>query len=212
MNKLKNEFFEYPNSLVFRPFRNYELIKLEGKGNVWVALFYILLLGVIYSLSYNATGFIVNDNNPVEYNGLMQFLGFVLPVLLLIVSNWSVSTLLNGKGKVKEITMVMGYSLYPFIWMYLLAIIYSNIMLIDESYIYYLIINIGILVSLFNMLAGLIIIHEYTLKEALATILYTIIAFIIILFIIFLMFSLYLQIADFVSTFSRELSQRIGGL
>lgn len=212
MNKFKEEFFSYPNSLVFRPFRNYELIKREGKGNVWVAIFYIVLLGVIYSMAYNATGFLVNNNNAATYNGLLQFLGITVPIFLLIVSNWSVSTLMNGKGKLREITMVMGYSVYPFIWMYVLGIVYSNIMIADESYIYYLIINIGILLCAFSLLAGMIMIHEYTLKEALFTILCTIIAFIIILFIIFLMFSLYLQIADFVSTLSRELSQRIGGL
>ncbi len=211
MNKFKQEVFKYPNALTFRPFRNYELIKLEGRGNVWVAVCFICIMGLLYSLSYNATGFIVNDNNAIEYNGLGQFLGFVLPVALLIVSNWSVTTLMNGKGKIREITMVAGYCMYPLIIMYIIAMVYSNIMIFEETYLYYLLLNIGILFSAFNMLAGLIIVHEYSLKQALYSIFLTIVSFIIILFVIFLLFSLYLQIVDFIATFSRELSQRLGG-
>lgn len=212
MSKVKEEVLKYPIALTFRPFRNYELIKIEGRGNVGVAIFYIVLIGIMYSLAYNATGFLVNNNNAVEYNGVAQFLGLVLPIILLIISNWSVTTLMNGKGKFREIIMVAGYSMFPMIVMYLIAIIFSNIMIADESYIYYLILAIGYLFSGFNILAGLIMIHEYSLKEAVYTIVLTLVAFIIILFIIFLMFSLFLQISDFITTLSRELSQRIGGM
>lgn len=212
MSKIKEEILNFPIALTFRPFRNYEAIKLEGRGNVWVAILFIVIMGIIYSLAYNAIGFLVNDNNASEYNGVTQFLGLILPICLLIVSNWSVTTLMNGKGKFKEIIMVAGYSLFPMIIMYLVSIVFSNIMIADEAYIYYLMINIGALAVAFNILAGLIIIHQYTLKEAVYTIVLTIAAFIIILFVIFLMFSLFLQISDFISTLFREITQRLGGL
>ncbi len=212
MRNFKDEFFHFPVSTTFHPFKAYDSIKYENKGNLYVAIFYIVLTGILFSISYNATGFLVNDNNPTEYNGLTEFLGFVIPAFLLIIANWSVTTLMDGKGKFKEIIMVAGYSCFPFIIMYTVSIVYSNVMIMEEVYLYYLIINIGLLFSFFSMLIGLIMIHKYTLKEAILSILATVVGFIIIVFIIFLMMSLFLQIFDFFDVLMRELSQRVGGV
>ncbi len=212
MDKLKQELIDFPVACTFHPFKAYDSIKYENQGNTLVALFYIFLTGILFSISYNATGFIVNDNNPAEYNGVMEFLGFVLPVLLIIVANWSVTTLMNGKGKFREIIMIAGYGCFPFLIMYFIALLYSNVMILEEAYLYHLIINIGILFSGFSILIGVIMVHKYTLKEALYSLLATLVSFIIMLFIIFLMISLFLQISSFFTVFFRELSQKMGGL
>lgn len=211
MNKFVYNVFKFPTQIVFRPFRYYMEIKDEGAGSLGVAILYIILLSLFASLSYNATGFLINDNNANDYNGLLEFLGVLSPIFLLTVSNWSVTVLLNGKGKYREIVMVAGYSVFPYLVTAFVALIFSNIMISDEAYIYHLIINIGLFFAGLNMLAGMIIIHEYSLREALLTIVFTIVAFVVILFLIFLMFSLLLQIQDFLMTFGRELLQRLGG-
>ncbi len=212
MSKISYQIFKFPTKLVFRPFRHYLEIKDQGAGNVAVAIGIIIVLSILSSLSYNATGFLVNDNNGSKYNGVLEFLGVFSPILLLTISNWSVTVLFNGKGTYREIVMVAGYSLFPYLVMSFIALIFSNIMIASEIYIYYLIINIGLFFTCLNILAGIVIIHEYSLREALLTIIFTIMAFIVILFLLFLMFSLLLQIYDFIVTFERELIMRLGGV
>lgn len=212
MNKVIDALFLFPTKIVFRPFRHYMEIKDENGGNLGVAFGYIVLISLFISYSYNATGFLVNSNNANDYNGVLEFLGVFSPVILLTISNWSVTVLFNGKGTYREIVMVAGYSLFPYLIASIIALIYSNIMVANEVYIYYLILNVGLFFTGLSILSGIVIIHEYSLRESLLTILYTIIAFIIILFLMFLMFSLFLQIQDFVITFTRELIQRLGGV
>lgn len=212
MSKFMYQVFKFPTKIVFRPFRHYMEIKDEGAGNVGVAVGIIIVLSLFNSLSYNATGFLVNENNASDYNGLIQFFGVLAPIFLLTVSNWSVTVLFNGKGTYREIVMVAGYAMFPYLIMSIIALLFSNMMISDEAYLYFLIINIGVFFAALNILAGIVIIHEYSLSEALLTILFTIMAFIVILFLIFLTFSLLLQINDFIITFGRELIQRLGGV
>lgn len=212
MNKFMYDVCKFPTKIVFRPFRHYMEIKDEGAGSLGVAIGILIVLSIFNSLSYNATGFLVNNNDANDYNGVIQFLGIFIPILLIAISNWSVTVLFNGKGTFREIIMVAGYAMFPYLVMSLIALIFSNMMIGDEIYIYNLIINIGVFFAALNVLAGLIIIHEYSLSEALLTIVFTVMAFIVILFLIFLTFSLLLQIQDFIVTFGRELIQRLGGV
>ncbi len=211
MNKFVYETVKFPIKIVFRPFRNYMEIKDEGAGSLLFAIAVIVALSLFASLSYNLTGFLVNNNNATDYNGIREFFGMMFPILLLAISNYSVTVLFNGKGTFREIMMVTGYSLYPYLVASIIALIFSNMMISNEIYMYFLIINIGVFFTGLNVLSGIIIIHEYSLREALLTIVFTIMAFIVILFIIFLTFSLFLQIDEFFATIFKELIQRIRG-
>ncbi|MGO4843943.1 hypothetical protein AB4144_67850, partial [Rhizobiaceae sp. 2RAB30] len=49
----------------------------------------------------------------------------MLPFILFCVANWSLTTLMDGEGKFLEIITAVGYSLLPFIILYLPQVVFS---------------------------------------------------------------------------------------
>ena len=212
LHNAKEQYISTPFSVMFRPFRSFEEMKTEGRGSYLVALSFIVIYSVIKVIEYNATGFIVNENNIQAFNGFIEFMGLFLPLILLISSNWSISTLTNGKGSFKEITMIVGYSIFPLIIASVIALIFSNVMIMPEAYIYSLILVIGFVFTAFNLLVGLIVMHDFTLGEAVKSILLSVVSFMIQIFVLLLLYSLLLQLIGFISVIGTEILQRLGGM
>ncbi|MGL5021047.1 MAG: Yip1 family protein [Mycoplasmatales bacterium] len=211
VKKIMNDLIVIPSFVVTRPFKGFSRVKDDKEGSWVAALILIIIFSSFSIVNYNTLGFIVNFNNPSSFNSLVLFFGSFGPILLFVISNWSVATITNGKGTFKEILMVAGYACFPIIISSIAANIYSNIMISEEIYLYFLIINIGSLLSLFVVLTGLITIHEYSLGDVVKNLLLSIVSLMVIMFILLLLFSLTLQFYDFIITFFREVTIRLGG-
>ena len=94
------------------------------------------------------------------------------------------------------------------IWSSLLGMIFSNILSKDEMAIYYLIVGLGIALTVYMFFFGIISIHEYGLGQCLLTILFTAIAAFIILFACLLFFDLFQRMYGFIYTIYREITIR----
>ena len=132
----------------------------------------------------------------------------VVPVVVIAISNWSVTTLLDGKGKMKEIFMMICYCLYPFIWANGLGILLSNILTQDEMAVYTLVIALGVALLLYMFFFGIISIHEYGLVKCILTILFTVVAALVVIFACLLFFDLFQRMYGFVYTIYEEITLR----
>ena len=168
----------------------------------------MILMIFLNILKFQYNGFIVNTNNIKDLNSISQIAYIVGAVLVLTVANWSVTTLFDGKGNMKEIFKMICYCLYPMIWSSLLGMIFSNILSKDEMAIYYLIVGLGIALTIYMFFFGIISIHEYGLGQCLLTILFTAIAAFIILFACLLFFDLFQRMYGFIYTIYREITIR----
>ena len=108
----------------------------------------------------------------------------------------------------KEIFMMICYCLYPFIWANGLGILLSNILTEDEIAIYTLVVALGVILMLYMFFFGIISIHEYGLVQCLLTILFTIIAALVVIFACLLFFDLFQRMYGFVYTIYREITLR----
>jgi hypothetical protein len=61
------------------------------------------------------TGFLVNTNEISDMNILIQFSYVILPFIVWCVSNWSITTLIDGEGSFKDIYITTAYALLPLI-------------------------------------------------------------------------------------------------
>ena len=136
-------------------------------------------------------------------NSISIFLTWVLGLLLFIVSNWSVTTLLNGKGGMGDILKVVSYSLVPFICTLLFQVLVSNFIILEEAMIVY------VVWTLFMLLAGLCVIHEYSFGKNLIAIVLTFVAAAIIMFLGILIFTLIEQMVLFVISVGQEFFRRL---
>ena len=197
-----------PTYILAHPLKGFEEFKRYKKGKMSVALIFVILAVLVNILKFQYDGFLVNNNDLKDLNSIEQIAYVAGAVLVATVANWSVTTLFDGKGNMKEIFMMICYCLYPFIWANGLGIILSNILTEDEMAVYTLVIGLGIALLCYMFFFGVISIHEYGLVQCLLTILFTIIAALIVIFAFLLFFDLFQRMYGFAYTIYREITLR----
>lgn len=203
-----NDCIKFPAYILTHPLKGFEEFKRYKRGKMSVALIFMILTILVNILKFQFDGFLVNNNNIKDLNSVAQIAYVAGAVLVITVANWSVTTLFDGKGNMREIFMMICYCLYPFIWATGLGILLSNILTEDEMAIYTLVIVLGVVLLIYMFFFGIISIHEYGLVQCLLTILFTIVAALIILFACLLLFDLFQRMYGFVYTLYREITIR----
>ncbi len=199
----------YLKTALFHPFEGFYDIRFRGKGSFVIALIILCLYGFIECAAYQYTGFVLNMNDIYEMNSISIFLSHTLIIVLLCVSNWTVTTLFNGKGNFISIFTTVCYGLIPYALSRLLMAFLSNFIIIDEAMIIYMIVGIGVVWSVFLVVCGLCVIHEYGLFQNLVAILVTFIAAFIIVFILVLFLTLEEKMFGFIGDVVREFTRRV---
>lgn len=204
----KEEYIKFPLYILSHPLKGFDIFKREKKAKMSVAITYMIVLILLNILWIQYAGFEINDFEIKDINSIAEITYIVGIVVLLTVSNWSVTTLFDGKGKMKEIFLMVCYSLFPMIWSTGVGIILSRILTGEEIAIYGLIMTLGTVLSMYMIFMGMISIHEYGLGKNILTIIFTLIAAAIIIFILLLSFNLFQTIYGFFYTIYQEITLR----
>lgn len=201
-------YIKFPAFILTHPIKGFDYFKREKEGKMQVAVTFMVILIILQILKFQYTGFVVNQNDPNDLNTLKEIALVIFPIILFTVSNWSITTLFDGKGKMREIYMMVCYALFPMLWTETIGLIFSNYITADEVGFYYLIIGIGSFLTGYLIFFGLISIHEYGVLKCIGSIVGTAIAILVILFVMILAFDLFQQIYTFFYTIYREISLR----
>lgn len=204
----KKEKLLYPFYVISHPFDGFYEVRHRGKGSVPVALLLIFLFGLSFSLKRRYASFVVNLINPRGVNTETEIIGVFLAVFLFATANWSITCLMEGEGRFKDIVTVIGYSMLPMVLTYVPATILSWFIASDEESIYYLLTNISMIFFVILLLIGIMIIHNFSFGKTIVTLFFTIIALMIIIFIILLIISLMNQVYLFFESAYTELILR----
>lgn len=210
MKMIKENFINFPIYILFRPFDGFYELKFRKKGRLEVALLFLFLSAILSIIEYQYTGYLINQNDPQSLNSILELSKFIVPILILVTANWSITTLLDGKGKYKDIFMMICYSLLPMIFTRVIAVIYSNVMISEEIAFYTILLSIGTLWTTLLVFVGTITIHEYSLNRAVITVLLTIVSTAVIIFLMLLFFSMIQQLYGFVASLLSEIKYRTG--
>ncbi|WP_337104413.1 YIP1 family protein [Paenibacillus sp. YIM B09110] len=199
---------KYSLHVAFHPFDGFWDLKYENKGKLRVALAILLGVTVMMILKRQYSGYVVNFNYPLDLNSINELKYIVFPFLLWCIANWSLTTLMDGEGKFKEIVIATGYAMLPLILLYLPNLLLSNVITLREASFYYLLESVATLWFVWLMFIGTMTVHQYTVMKTIMTMLLTIVVMGVIIFLGLLFFSLIQQIVGFVYTIYQELSLR----
>lgn len=200
--------FKFPLYLMSHPIQGYNEFKTEKKAKMSVAIFILLLFVLEEILAYKYLGPVINTNNPQKFNSLLLLAYSVGPVVLLTVANWSVTTLMDGKGKMAEIFMLICYSLFPAVMLGFLHIALSNVMIEDEKQLILVLKILSWVLTAYMAFMGLVVIHEYSIIKTIGSIILTVLAACVIMFVCLLLFDLVEQIYGFIYSLYDEISAR----
>lgn len=187
------------------PMDGFYWIRHRDYGSVPIAIILVILFSLCFSLNRIGANFIVNDVEPTTVDSLEELSGILLLYALLCVANWSITCLMNGEGRMKDIATAIGYGCAPLIPAFLLATAMSHFITEEEAAFYTMIIGLGIAYGAILVLIGIMQVHNYTLSKTLQTLLLTFVAVLIIIFVALLLADLIGQVINFIRSLYIEI-------
>ena len=187
------------------PMDGFYWIRHKDQGSVPIAILLVILFSLCFSLNRISANFIVNDIEPTTVDSLEELSGVLLLYGLLCVANWSITCLMNGEGRMKDIAIAIGYGCAPLIPAFLLATAMSHFITEEEAAFYSMIIGLGIAYGVILVLIGIMQVHNYTLSKTLQTLLLTFVAVLIIIFVALLLTDLIGQVINFIRSLYIEI-------
>jgi hypothetical protein len=174
----------------------------EKRGSIAAANIIVAASVLVEILRLTLTNFQFMFVNLEYFNIVIAVLSVLLPIFLWTVSNWSLTTLMDGKGKMRDIYMAVSYALVPSIIINAAMILLSQFITFDEGAVYHVLGGFSILWTGMLFLAGMMMIHDYSLVKAILSSLLTIVGMGVMVFIFVIFFSLTSDaIAYFVSLY-----------
>lgn len=190
------------------PMDGFYEIRHREKGSAPLAVLIVILFSISYTINRMCASFIVNDINPRTVDLLSDLQGVLVIFFLFCIGNWSITCLMNGEGRLKDIITVVGYSLLPMVLTYIPATILSLVLSDEEVIFYQIIIWLGTAWAVILAIMGIMVVHNYTSGKTLITLLLTILAMLIIMFVLMMLFTLIQQVYGFLYSIYTELKFR----
>ena len=194
---------------VSHPADGYYWIRHQEKGSLWIAFLMVLLYGIVFSMNRISSSFIVNDIEPRTVNLPAELAGVILLYLILCVGNWSVTCLMDGEGRFKDILIAAGYALFPMMAATAAATAVSHLVAENEEAFYTLLIGLGTAYTVIMLVIGMMQVHNYTFGKTLITLFLTVVAMLIIIFLGLLVINFITQVYSFFRGIYMELIFRV---
>ena len=133
---LSKEKWQYVFYTMSHPMDGFYWIRHAEKGSVPIAIFLVMLFSISFTVNRLLASFVVNDLDPRGVDSLNELFGILIFFLLICVSNWSITCLMNGEGRMKDISIAIGYSTLPITSVLFVATILSQVVADDEQAFY----------------------------------------------------------------------------
>jgi len=178
----------------------------EKRGSIAAANIIIGLAVIIEVLRLTLTSFQFVSINMEYFNAIIVTLRILLPVFLWTLSNWGLTTLMDGKGRMSEIYMAVCYALTPYVIINTIMIVLSRVITFDEGAVYWVLAGFAALWTGILILSAMMMIHDYSLSKTIFSSLLTIVGMGVLVFVFVVFFSLVSDaIAYFISLYKEIL-------
>jgi len=178
----------------------------EGRGSIAAANIILAIAVITEVMRLTLTSFQFVTVNMEYFNAIIVILRILMPVFLWTVANWSLTTLMDGKGKMHEIYMAVCYALTPYVIINALLILLSQIITFEEGAIYWVLGGFAMIWTGLLILAAMMMVHDYSLVKTILSSLLTIVGMGVMVFIFVIFFSLVSDaVAYFVSLYKEIL-------
>ncbi|MDR0455512.1 MAG: YIP1 family protein [Treponema sp.] len=181
----------------------------EKRGSLAAANIIVALAVLVEILRLTLTNFQFVTINMEYFNAVIVMLRILLPILLWVVANWSLTTLMDGKGRMRDIYMAVAYALAPSVIINAVMIVLSRLITFDEGAVYWVLAGFSVLWTAILILAGMMMIHDYSLTKTVLSSLLTIVGMGVMVFIFVVFFSLISDAAAYFVSLYKEILFRV---
>jgi hypothetical protein len=195
--------------VIVHPFGGFWELKHYKKNTVQASFLLLALLCSIMILKLQLTSFMFNFVRPVDANVLLEVLSVIVPLGGWVIINWSISTLADGKGTMKNIWVASIYALFPIVLLYIPQMVISHLVALQEGPFYHVLGTAATLWSFALMLIGNATIHDYTMGKTVLMSFFTVLGILSAIFIGMVFFSTIQQLLSFFISIYFELKYRV---
>ncbi|MBR6358079.1 MAG: YIP1 family protein [Lachnospiraceae bacterium] len=186
------------------PVDGFYWIRHGDRGSLPIAFILVILFSASFSANRLLAGFVVNDIDPRAVDSLYELLGVIAFYILLCVSNWSVTCLMGGEGRMKDILTAVGYGTMPITIGFIVSTIVSRFVADKEQAFYSIILGVCIAWGVIMIIIGIMQVHNFSVGKTLGTLILTFLAMLIIVFIILLLSNLIGKVYNFIHSVYTE--------
>lgn len=187
------------------PFNGYWALKMEKRGSVRAATFWMLVSGVSAIFAALGACYLQRAENPSIVSALSNT---VFPLLLAIVSNMCFTTLMDGKGTFKDTYIAVSYATVPYALCTIPMTLVSHVLISDELSILNLFTTVVLAWVLMLVFCGLMTIHDYSFGKNIVVCALTIAGIAFMLFIGIVFLSLTGKVISLITSIVTEVSYR----
>ncbi|GGF27265.1 hypothetical protein GCM10010954_27900 [Halobacillus andaensis] len=206
--KLVNELL-FLTRFIKRPIDSIYYLKNGERASILSASILYLILVVEYLLRIYWTGFLFTDRVLENVNVFFEAGAVLLPLFLFIVVNYLVSTITDGEGRFRHVYIGTIYSLAPIILFILPITLISNVLTFNEAFIYTFSMQVIIVWSIVILFTTIKEIHDYSFWGTIRNLLVTLFGMILTILVFFVLYILFDQLYDFVSSIIEEVMLRV---
>lgn len=190
--------------LIKHPVDGFYAIRYEGKAGFASSLIVFILAAGAFGYMQAGTSFIFNPAVHIGVDLLPLTVQFAGIWLGWVVSNYLISSLLRGEGRIRDVFYSSAYTLFPIILIGIPITILSNVLTLNELAIFQFLKLFIVLWTALLMVWMVQGIHNYTFIEALFIILLSLFALAIIIILIFIFISLSMELVNFMNSLYQE--------
>ena len=183
----------------------YEIKYKKRAGIIGAIVLYVIFVA-LQILKIYLTGYLFNSVGRTD--GLRTILMSTLPILLLVVCNYYVSSVRDGEGKLKDIFISFIYALSPYLIFALPLFLISNIVTFNEQAIYYMVVGLVYAWCGINIILTVMELHDYSLGKALINIILTLVCFILVIAFVLILYVLGYQLISYLVNVIKEVAIR----
>lgn len=204
--------WKWPFYIMRHPFEGFEDLRWKKAYNMKVAMVIVALFFIISVCDHLMTGFMFNNSLVKIFNVVPIVIQTIILFFTWVVGNWSLCTLFDGEGTMKNICVNSAYALVPYLIGKVINIILSNCLLRTESGFITFVSYLTIVWTVVLLISGMRTVHQYSIPKTLIFMLITLVAMVIIIILLVLLVSLFQQVYVFVYSIYTELLYRFSGL
>ncbi|MEQ6377850.1 hypothetical protein RZN25_13600 [Bacillaceae bacterium S4-13-56] len=212
-NKMKQQKLIDELLFIFRflrhPIDSLYYLKESEKVSILSASILYMVLVVEYIVKIYWTGFLFKNSVIEELNVFLEIGTVLIPLLLFVLINYLVSTITDGEGRFRDVYIGTIYSLAPVIIFILPVSIISNALTYNEAFIYTFAMQVMIMLSIVYLFITIKEIHDYTFWGTVRNILITLFGMFLTVLVVFVLYVLFDQLFDFVSSIIQEVILRV---
>ncbi len=128
--------FLFTRQILRKPTDAYYDLKVMGKASVLSATVLYLWMLILQITNIYVKGFLFRSGSIIYSNLVEEILWVAIPLALWIVANYMISTINEGEGKFRDVYVGTAYAFTPYLLGMLPLQLITNVLTINESFIY----------------------------------------------------------------------------